>query len=63
ADVQLKFKKQIDVLESKIGEGKAKLSEIADASEDMWDAIKEDLESTWSSIRSSVSDAVDKFKK
>tara|TARA_R110001592_G_scaffold349243_1_gene644100 strand:+ start:286 stop:576 length:291 start_codon:yes stop_codon:yes gene_type:complete len=63
ADAQLKLKKQIEALHGKIGEGKAKLSEIADVSEDTWESVKDDLDSAWNSIRSSVSEAVDKFKK
>jgi biopolymer transport protein ExbB/TolQ len=52
ADAQLALKKQIKALEGNIEEGKTKLAEIADASEDAWESIK-----------SSFSDATDKFKK
>jgi len=38
ADAQLELNKQIEALEGKIEEGKTKLTEIADASEDAWAA-------------------------
>lgn len=63
ADAQLELNKQIEVLEGKIGEGKTKLAEIADASEDAWESIKEGVESAWDSMKSAFSDAAAKFKK
>ena len=63
ADAQLELNKQIEALEGKIEEGKTKLAEIADASEDAWESIKEGVESAWDSIKSAFSDAAAKFKK
>ena len=63
ADAQLELNKQIEVLEGKIGEGKTKLAEIADASEDAWESIKEGVESAWESMTSAYSDAAAKFNK
>jgi hypothetical protein len=62
ADAQLKMNKQIEMLESKIEEGKTKLSELSSASEDAWESLKEGVESAWGSLRSAVSDAAAKFK-
>jgi hypothetical protein len=62
ADAQLKMNKQIEMLESKIEEGKTKLSELSSASEDAWESLKEGVESAWDSLRSAVSDAAAKFK-
>ena len=56
ADAQLKLNKQVESLEGKIDEGKTKLAEIADASEDAWESIKEGVESAWDSIRSAFSE-------
>ncbi|MBP8924682.1 MAG: hypothetical protein KBG75_02390 [Pseudomonadales bacterium] len=63
ADAQLKMSKQIKTLESKIEEGKTKLSQLAEAADDAWESIKGDVESTWDSLKSAVSDAAVKFKK
>lgn len=63
ADAQMKLNKQIEALEGKLKEGRAKLAEIADAGEDAWESIKDGVESAWDSMKSAFSEAVDKFKK
>ena len=63
ADAQLELNKQIETLEGKLEEGKTKLAEIAGASEDAWESIKEGVESAWDSMKSAFSDAAAKFKK
>jgi hypothetical protein len=62
ADARLKMNKHIEMLESKIEEGKTKLSELSSAGEDTWESLKEGVESTWDSMKSAVSDAAAKFK-
>ena len=62
ADVQVELNKETKALESKMEEGKAKLTEIADASEGAWESIKDGMESAWESINSAFSDAAVKFK-
>lgn len=62
ADAQLELNKQIRALEGKIEEGKSKLAEIADASDDAWESLKDGVESAWDSMRSAFSDAAAKFK-
>ncbi len=62
ADVQLDMNKQIKVLERSIEEGKAKLSEIAEASEGAWESIKDGVESAWDSLKSAATNAASKFK-
>jgi flagellar biosynthesis chaperone FliJ len=63
ADVQLDMNQQIKVLERNIEEGKAKLSELAEAGEDAWESIKDGVESAWDSLKSAATDAASKFKK
>ena len=63
ADAQLDINRQIRALERKIEAGRAKLLEIASASEDAWESIKEGVESAWDSLRSATRDAATKFKK
>ncbi|SHK14625.1 hypothetical protein SAMN05216369_0666 [Marinobacter antarcticus] len=63
ANTQLEMNKKIKSLESKIEEGKAKLSELSDASDDAWESLKDGVESAWDTLKSSVGDAAAKFKK
>lgn len=63
ADAQLELNKKVEALEVKIEERKAKLAEIADASDDAWESIKDGLESAWDSMESALGDAAAKFKK
>ena len=62
ADAQLEMNEQIRALDSKIAEGKTKLSELSRAGEEAWDSIKEGVESAWDSLKVAVSDAASKFK-
>ena len=62
ADAQIKMNKHIREIESKIEEGKSKLSELATAGEGAWETVKDGLESAWDSLRSAISDATSKFK-
>lgn len=62
ANVQLELNKEINAMKGKIEQGKTKLAEIADASEDSWESIKEGVDSAWDSLRAAVSDAKSKFK-
>ena len=62
ADAKLKLAQDVKDLEVRIDEGKAKLAELADASEDRWDSVKEGFESAWGTLKSAVKDASAKFK-
>ncbi len=63
AEVQLEMNKQITTLEAKITENKSKLAELAKASEEGWDSVKDGVESAWDTMKSAVRDAASKFKK
>lgn len=62
ADAKIELHKQVDVLEAKLEEGKVKLAEFADSGHDALESLKESAESVWTSIKSSFTDAKDKFK-
>jgi chromosome segregation ATPase len=62
ADTQLKMNEQIKALDSRIAEGKAKLSALSRAGEDAWESIRDGVDSAWDSLKSAVSDAAAKFK-
>jgi hypothetical protein len=62
ASAKLKLNQQVRDLEAKIDEGKAKVAELADASEESWDSVKEGIESAWGSLKSAFKDAAARFK-
>lgn len=49
-DAQLKVNHQIAAWEAKVEEGKSRLGEFGEASDDAWEAIKHGFESMWDSI-------------
>lgn len=63
AEAQLKMQEQIKSLEKKIAEGKTKLTEISEASEDAWESMKERVDAAWDSLKSRVNESIAKFKK
>ena len=63
ADAQIEMNKQLDALKNKIEDGKCKLAELAEASDEAWGAIKDGVESAWVSLSSAFSEAYDKFDK
>lgn len=62
ADAQLELNKKIEELEGKMEEGKARLAELEEASDDAWDSIKRGVESAWESIDTALKGAVAQFK-
>lgn len=63
ADVQLEMNQHIKGLESKIEEGKLKLSQLVAASDEAWESMKDGVESAWETLKSAAGDAATKFKK
>ncbi len=63
ADARLKMSKKIKTLETKIEEGKMKLSQLAGATDEAWDSIKDGVESAWDSLKHAFSEAASKFRK
>lgn len=63
ADAQIAMQNQFEILESNIDEVQAKLTELAEASEEAWESVKHGVESAWNSLTTAVHDAMAKFKK
>lgn len=63
ADAELELNRQIGSLEDRIEEGKSKLDDVADTSENAWEATKDGVESAWNSMESAFNDVVARFKK
>lgn len=62
ATAQLEMQKHIETLQGKIEDGKAKLSALAQTSEEAWVPLKEGMESAWDTMKSAVREAAAKFK-
>jgi len=62
ADAQTKMNEDIEKIDNKIKEAGTKLEKLAETGEDAWDSTKKEMESFWESVKSAVSDTLDKFK-
>ena len=59
---RIKYEKEITAIESGIELTKAKLKELGDASDNTWDHLKSDIETTWTSASHSIHEAYAKLK-
>lgn len=62
AEAKLEMNKHIKEIEVKLEEGKVKLHALADASDDAWETAKNNIMSKLSSLKSNISDTVNKYK-
>lgn len=62
ADAAIKFNKEIEDLEKKVGDTKLKLKELNEASDDVWENVKEGVDHAWNVLRTSVRNAAAKMK-
>ncbi|MFY9941542.1 MAG: hypothetical protein WAK57_05150 [Desulfobacterales bacterium] len=62
ADMQIKHAKQVDELEEKVGDTKARLHELAEASDDVWEQFKDGVESAWGALSAAIRNTAAKFK-
>lgn len=62
ADAQIEMNKMIEGLESKVQAANDKLAELSSASGDAWEQVKQNVETTWDSLKTSVHEAVEKIK-
>jgi len=52
ADARLKLEDKFSEIEAELEKGKSKLRKLSQAGEDSWDSVKEDLSSSWDSLKS-----------
>lgn len=52
ADARLKLKGKVREIEAELEKGKSKLRKLSQAGEDSWGSVKEDLSSSWDSLKS-----------
>lgn len=61
ADARIKYDKQIDEFQQAVDTTKIKLEELGEASEDAWEHLKDNIDSTWSEISASIRKAMPPF--
>lgn len=59
ADNTLLYRRQIDELEMRVAETKARLREMDDADDSGWENFKDGVERAWDSMKESMKDMVD----
>jgi len=62
ADAHIEHAKQVDALEEKVGDTKARLHELAEASDDVWEKFKDGVEGSWKSLSAAIRNTAAKFK-
>ena len=63
AEAKLDAKPHLDTLHAKLETAKAKLHEIAEATDDKWDDVVKGADHVWSDVKASVEGAYDALKK
>jgi len=61
AETRLEANRHIQTLEKKIEESKTKLAELAKASDDTWETIRDGVESAWVALKSALKDVSSKL--
>ena len=59
---KLKYQESIDKLELRMKEGKSKLKDLAESSDDAWDSIKDGAESIWDTMKVTFREVKEKFR-
>lgn len=62
AEARKKHAKHVEAIEQKVGAAKGKLKELDEAHEAVWEELVEGIEHTWTTLQSTLQDAVASFK-
>jgi len=62
ADARAAMQQHIVALESRVEDGRKKLSELAGASDETWATVREGVETAWSALKKAFGDAAHKIK-
>ena len=62
AGARKKHAEHVKVIEQKVGAAKGKLKELDEAHEAVWEELIEGIEHTWTTLQSTLQDAVASFK-
>ncbi len=61
AETKLKYDEQIDKLEIKLEEGRARLNDLKESGADVWDSVKDGAESIWDTMKATFAEVKDKL--
>jgi ElaB/YqjD/DUF883 family membrane-anchored ribosome-binding protein len=61
-DMRDKYSKHIDEIQYMLDNTHDKLSELGKASDDLWESLKDGVESSWKALDSAINEAANKFK-
>jgi hypothetical protein len=62
ADARVKYAGQVEELEKGVDVAKVKLKELGESGEDVWEKLKDGMESALRSLSTAIRDIADKFK-
>ncbi len=62
ADAREKHAKHVDELEKKFAVAQARLRELGEADEHVWEQLKDGFEDTWTTLQAALEDTVATFK-
>ena len=62
AEAKLQAKPHLDTVHAKLETAKAKLGEIAQATDDKWDDVKKSADHVWNDVKAAVEGAYDAIK-
>lgn len=62
ADAQIEMNKHVKELDHRMRDASAKLAELATASEERWESLRNNVERTWDALKAGVGAAAAKFK-
>ena len=61
-DARKRHAEHVEAIERKVDAAKSKLKELEEIGEDTWEQLIEGIEHTWTTLQSTVEDAVASFK-
>lgn len=62
AETKMKYQESIDKLELKLKEGRSKLKDLAESSDEAWDSIRDGAESIWDTMKATFREVKEKFR-
>jgi uncharacterized coiled-coil DUF342 family protein len=57
-----KYQESIDSLELKMNEGKTKLKDLRESTDEAWDSIREGADSIWDTMKATFAEVKEKFR-
>jgi chromosome segregation ATPase len=61
-DLKAAYEEQAAELRTKLDAGKAKIDEITEHADDLWEELKDEAEEKWAALQDGLKDSVEKIK-